>query len=207
MRLDVGVLLLCRPVLALEDVVASSPGVRRIPGLGLYAVHDVVLNVEDTLGIGLVVYYRCPITHSLLRVQNVGQYLVLYLNEPQRSASQLRRIGRSDCNAVTDVADLVVEDDLIEGWRLRVALPTRGVLDARDVVMCQHCTDAGKRSGPGGVNALDACVGVWAREQRTVEHPLESDVSGEYRAPGRELHAVYLDIGPPHDMEWLHVWR
>ena len=82
---DVGVLLLGGAILSFKDVIGLCPLGFPVATLGLDAVDDVALGIVDAFGVGFVMDDRGSSLHSCDRVEDVGQHLVLHVDQAQRS--------------------------------------------------------------------------------------------------------------------------
>ncbi len=127
MRLDRNLLDLVDPEGLLEDMIRlGEPGLD-IPDVGPDVMNDVALGVVGAFHVGLVVDHRRRVLHRFVLVEDRRQHLVLHVDEFDGRFGDLERVGRDDGHSIADMADLVVEADLIVREWIRVALTSGGV--------------------------------------------------------------------------------
>ncbi len=203
-RLDGGVLLARRAVLALHDEVGLLEALLDVAQLAVDVAGEVARGVLDARRVGLVVDHRRAPVHRVLHVEHGRQHLVLHLDAPQRLLGDGPRVGRDGGHAVADVPDLGVEQVGVVGRRLGKRLAGRGVRDARHVLVGQHRVHAGQRLGAAGVDPRDARMGMRARQDLADQHARQLDVVGEGGLAGDELVAVHLPDAPADDALLAH---
>jgi len=131
-------------------------------GLAGDLARDVAGGVEDALGVGLVVDDRCAGPDRLDLVEDGREHVVGHLDPSARLLGDRHALRGDRGDPVADVADLVVEADLVPRSRVRPALAAGGVLHAGGVERVQHRVHARQGARLGVVDGDDARVGVRA---------------------------------------------
>ncbi|MEJ2211151.1 MAG: hypothetical protein P8129_19210 [Anaerolineae bacterium] len=123
---------------------------------------------------------------GLLGAGSHRQGLVLDLDQVQRLAGDLGRVGGHHGHRVAQVADLVVAQHgpVVVDQAVSVA--------ARHVGVGQHGAHAGQSLGLAGVDGQDAGVGIFGPQRGAVQHALEGVIVREL---GRARHLVH-GVGP-----------
>ena len=194
-RLDRRLLHLLHRVLALEDMGGLGQCGLHVAVIDMQVVDEVALRIVNFDGVRLIMHFRRAGLHGCHRVKHGGQHLVLDLDQLQRLLQDLGRLGGDDGDAVADMAHLVVQADLVVGRRVGIALPARGIDHARHIHVGEHGMHAGQGACLGGIDTLDAGVGMGAGEQAAVKHPGSSMSSAKTARPLTSLIASTFGSG------------
>ena len=176
-----------------------------VAAAGRDVVHEVALGVADVGGVVLVVDLGGVGVHGFSLVEHGGQDLVGDLDQPQGLLGCLDGLGGHRGHPVADVANPVVEADLVVGMGVGPALPAGRVLDPGGVAVVQHGMHAGNGCGLRVVDAQDPGVGVGAAQHLGVQHPPGLDVVGERGVALGQAHRVDLDLRLAHYGHFGHL--
>ena len=123
--------------------------------------------------------------HRLLHVDDMGQHLVVDLDQLGRVLGDRARLGHHRHHPLPGIADQPVGQ--------RIALDLRRIdadiqrIDRRaQLGTGQHIAHPGQRQRFGACDRLDACRGIRTGDDRHVQHAGQLDVGGIAAAPGDE---------------------
>ncbi len=196
---------LVHAVCLLDDAVRGREPSLDVPGPGLDVVDDVAARVERAFHVGLVVDHGGPIRDRDVLVEHRRERLPGHPDQVEGGPRDLLGVGRDGRHAVSDEPHLVVEADLVVRQRVRVALATRCVADARHVPVVDDGVDAGKRPRRGIVDRHDAGVRVRAVQHLGDQRAGQVPVVRERGVSLRQLQRVGLGLGVAHHAGGRHV--
>ena len=129
---------------------------------------------------------------GVFRFKHGGQNLIFHVNQAQRGFGNRLAFGGDKRDAVADKPDFAVENHMIVGRRLRMALPRLRMPDFRQVFMRQHGMHAGQRARFARVNLDDAGMRVGAEQNFRAEHAGQVVIIGKFGFAGDELFGVHF---------------
>ena len=160
---------------------------RRVP-----AVLQVIVNVDRI--------FRQAVSGIEVRRKR----FILDLDEVQSLQSDLVGHGGYGGHLVPHVPNLVIEDELVIGRRIRRRMSRRREGVPGHVVRCDDGLDAGQRARLGRVDVDDSGMGVGAPKDLAVQHAREGHIHRVHAGPGCLVGGVLQRQALSNDLESLH---
>ena len=163
--LDRDLLHLMYVVGVLENTVGAGKTGLDIAELGLDVMHRIPGSGINTNRIALVMNDWRAGLYGFNFVKYGRQHLILDLDQLEGSFGDFKGIGRHGSHPISNVANLVVEADLVVRRRVRVGLASRRILDALDVLVVDDCPDTGQGERLCIIDGDDTRMGMGACQQ------------------------------------------
>ena len=187
--------------LPLDDVIGLGKALRHIALFVLVAVGNVAVLVGGFAKLGggkFVVQQRGVIPHSVPHIVVGAQDFVVHLDEADGFLGDVDGIGGHAGDGVSPEQGFGAGQDVVAGGARRqgrVVLAGDGQVGAG-----YDGAHAGQGFGGGGVNGLDARMGVGAPQDFAVQHPAHLEVAAVLGAAGHLVGAVRPDWPGAHDL-------